>query len=477
MKKSLASVALVAALAWTPQVPDAKAVIAAASKAMGVEALRTIQYSATGFDYALGQSAVPGGPWPKFAQKSYTRAVSFDTPASRVDRVRIQAEDPPRGGGAQPIRGDQPQSQTIVVGQNTPWVQQLEIWMLPHGFLRAAAARNATLETKTVDGKRYSVLSFTGDNKAKVNGYINAQNHVERVETWIDHPVMGDMAFETLYSEYQTIDGVQFPMHMVQKQGGHPIFDLALRDVKINAPVSIQMAQGGGGGGGGGGGALATQELAPGVFLLSGGYAQIAIDAGDHILMLEPGNSEQRALASIAEAKKLIPGKPIRYVLNTHSHYDHSSGLRAFVAEGATIITHETNVEHLKDVLGRPHTLNPDAQEKAKQPLKVEVVKGDKKVIQAGRTAVELHLIKNFLHHPGMLMAYIPSLKLLYEADGFNANQPADAPVPPTPSPYNLALLDNIARLKLDVERVIPVHYPADGRVVTLTEINRQAGK
>ena len=46
-------------------------------------------------------------------------------------------------------------------------------------------------------------MTFMGDNKAKVNGYINEQNLVERVETWIDNPFFGDMLFEAIYSDYK----------------------------------------------------------------------------------------------------------------------------------------------------------------------------------------------------------------------------------------------------------------------------------
>src|SRR4029078_7566677 len=122
-------------------------------------------------------------PWPKFINKSYTRLIDFQTPASRVDRVRMQGENPPRGGGQQPVIGEQNQNQTIVVNANTPWVQQLEIWMMPHGFLKAASANNATAKTQTVGGKKYTVVSFTGQNNAVVNGYISDQHLVDRVET------------------------------------------------------------------------------------------------------------------------------------------------------------------------------------------------------------------------------------------------------------------------------------------------------
>ncbi len=238
-KKCLAGFAMAAVLGWTTSAQDASAVIGSASKAMGVDTLKTVRYSATGLDFALGQAPNPASPWPKFINKSYTRAINFETPASRVDRVRVQGENPPHGGGQQPIVGEQPQSQTIIVNAETPWVQQLEILMMPHGFLRAAALRHATVEAKTVGGKKYNVVSFVGDNKAKVNGYINAQNLVERVETWIDNPFLGDMPFEAIYSDYKDAGGARFPMHIVQKQGGYPIFELNVTDVKANATFGI----------------------------------------------------------------------------------------------------------------------------------------------------------------------------------------------------------------------------------------------
>src|SRR5438094_6224266 len=241
MKRNvLAVLSLAAALVWTASAQDAKSVIANASKALGVDTLKTVQYSATGYDFALGQAPNPSSPWPKFIEKSYARAIDSEKPASRVGRVRVQGENPPHGGGQQPIVGEQPVNQTIIVGADTPWVQQLEIVMMPHGFLRAAAAKNATVEAKTVAGRKYSVVSFLGDNKAKVNGYINDQNLVERVETWIDNAFLGDMAFEAIYSDYKDAGGAKFPMHIVQKQGGYPIFDLTVNDVKANAAVNIQ---------------------------------------------------------------------------------------------------------------------------------------------------------------------------------------------------------------------------------------------
>jgi glyoxylase-like metal-dependent hydrolase (beta-lactamase superfamily II) len=478
-RKCLAVLGLAAALVWTASAQDAKAVIGNASRAMGVDALKTVQYSATGLDFALGQAPNPGSPWPKFINKSYTRMINFDTPASKVDRVRVQGENPPHGGGQQPLAGEQPQSQTIIVAADTPWVQQLEIWMTPHGFLRAAASKNATVEAKTMGGKKYNVVSFVGDNKAKVNGYINPQNMVERVETWIDNPFLGDMLFEAIYSDYKDAGGAQFPMHIVQKQGGYPIFDLNVTDVKANAAVNIQAPQGRGGAPAAGAAPAnppaQSEKLGDGVYLITGGYAVIAVDFKDYIAFVESGQNEPRALAVIAEAKRLMPGKPIKYLINTHSHIDHSGGLRGFVAEGSTILTHQVNKPYLEKTLSAPHTLNPDkAQQLGKKPV-VEAV-GEKRVLTDGTHVIELYHLQNFGHHDGMLIAYLPKEKVLLEADGYNP-QPTSAQPPSPPSPFTLSLLDNIQRLKLDVQRIVPVHYPADNRVVTMAELTRWVGR
>ena len=476
LKKWLTVLGLAAVSVWGASAQDAKTVVASASKAMGVDTLKSVQFSATGYDYALGQAPNGNSPWPRFIEKSYTRSIDFERPASRVERVRLQGENPPRGGGQQPIVGEQPVTQTIIVAADTPWPQQLEIWMMPHGFLRAATARNATVESKTISGRKYQVVTFVGDNKAKVNGYINDRNLIDRVETWIDNPLYGDMLFEAIYSEYRSAGSAQFPTHIVQKQAGYPIFDLTISDVKVNAAVDIQPPQGRGGAGGAApAAATASERLGDGIYLITGGYASIAIDFKDHITIIEMGQSEARGLAVIAEAKRLIPNKPVTVVVNTHSHIDHSSGLRAAVAEGATILTHQTNKAYLEKTLALPHTLNPDkAQQNGKKPA-VEAA-GAKQVLTDGTRVVELHHLPNFGHHDGMLLAYFPKEKVLLEADAYNP-QAANATPPSPPSPYTVSLVNHIQRLKLDVQRIVPVHYPADNRVVTLAELTKWIGR
>jgi glyoxylase-like metal-dependent hydrolase (beta-lactamase superfamily II) len=472
---------LLSAFVGVSAAQDAKTVLGDASKALGADALNTVEFSATGFDYVLGQAYNPSSPWPKFVNKTYTRAIDFRTPASKVDRIRLQGENPPRGGGQQPVIGEQPQSQTIIVGPNTPWVQQLEIIMMPHGFVRAAVAKNATVKAQTVGGKRYNVVTFTGDNKALVNGYINDQHLVEKVETWIDSPYLGDMLFEANYSDYRDFNGVKFPMKIQQKQGGYPIFDLTVNDVKPNAPVTISAPAGRGAPPAGAAPAataasIPTEKLADGVFLILGGYAALAVDFKDYIVVIEGPQSEARAMQIITEAKRLIPGKPIRYVVNTHHHIDHSSGLRTFVAEGATVVTHEVNKAYYEKLFALPHTLEPDRLTREKRTPKFETM-SEKKVMTDGNHVIELYHLQGSGHNEGLIVAYFPKEKILVEADAFNPPAQPNAPRPPSVSPYTANLVEAIDRLKLDVQRIIPIHYPADNRNVSIAELKRWVGQ
>jgi len=458
---------------------DAAAVIRAASQAIGVDRLKTVEYSGSGYDFAIGQAYNPTSPWPKFIDRTYTRAIDFGAFASKMDRIRMQGENPPHGGGLQPVRGEQPQNQTIIVNASTPWVQQLEIWMLPHAFLMAANAHHATVKSQTVGGKRYNVLTIDGLNQAPVNAYVGPDNLIDRVETRIDNAVLGDMSFEALYSDYQDYGGIKFPAHIVQKQGGYPILDLTVSDVKPNAAVTIQPPQGRGGAPAAAppaASATQSEKLADGVYLISGGYASVAIEMKDHVVVIEGPQSDERAVAVIAETKRLIPNKPIKYVINTHHHFDHSGGLRAFVAEGATVVTHQVNRPYYEKLFAAPHTLNPDTLARSPRKPAFETMT-EKKVLTDGSQVIELHHLQGSGHNEGIIVAYLPKQKILVEADAFNPPAQANAPPVMPVSPYTANLIENINRLKLDFEQIVPIHLPADGRKVTRAELLRAVGQ
>ncbi len=475
--KWMVAVPLFAILTWASGTQqDAKTVIGSATAALGAGSLKTVEFSGSGYDYVLGQASNPNAPWPKFNEKSYTRVVDLDAPASSLQRVRTQAENPPRGGGQQPIIGEQKVNQVVTADSPQAAALRDELMMtLPYSFLRAAAAASDTsVKSQTVGGKKYTVLSFTGSNKAAVRGYLNSDNLLEKVETKIDNNVLGDIPFETAFSDYKDFGGVKFPTHIVQKQGGYPVLDLTVTDVKPNAPANI--ANNGNPAPAAALQSVSSEKLGDGVYLIPGGYASLAVDFKDYIVIVEGGQNDLRTAAVIGEAKRLIPNKPIKYVINTHQHFDHSGGLRAYVAEGAIVVTQKINKPYYEKIWANPHTIAPDKLAQNPKKPKFETV-DDKKIMTDGNRVIELYHQRDFGHNDGMLLVYLPKEKVLLEADGFNPPPQPLTRTPATVSPYTANLEANIARLKLDVERIIPVHYPADGRKVTTAELMTAVGK
>jgi glyoxylase-like metal-dependent hydrolase (beta-lactamase superfamily II) len=226
----------------------------------------------------------------------------------------------------------------------------------------------------------------------------------------------------------------------------------------------------------------ASEKLAEGVYRITqvpgqGAYNALAVEFSDHVLLFEPGpQNEARAQAIIGETKKVIPNKPIRYGVLSHHHFDHTSGLPAVVAEGITIVTHETNRAFLMNALSAPRTLAPDSMSKSGKKPKIEGIVGDKRVFQDATRTVEVHLIKGLPHADGLLVAYLPKEKILAYADMFNLPA-ADNPVPNPPVVGTMVFLDNIDRLKLEPERILSVHSLNPDRLATRADIVSSLGR
>jgi hypothetical protein len=197
------------------------------------------------------------------------------------------------------------------------------------------------------------VVTFTLQNKYKLVGYVNDHKLLERVQTWIDNDVLGDMLVEASYSDYKDFGGVKFPTMIVEKQAGFPVLILAVSDVKPNVAVNIERPAPAAASASAQPVSVQTEKIADGIFYLKGGsHHSVALEFSDHVAVIEAPLNEQRSIAVIAEVKKLIPNKPIRYLVNTHHHFDHSGGLRTYVDEGATIVTHDINKGFTRRLFG-----------------------------------------------------------------------------------------------------------------------------
>jgi glyoxylase-like metal-dependent hydrolase (beta-lactamase superfamily II) len=482
-KKTVSLLALLVVLSVPAAAQDGSAAVAAAAKAMGSDNLTGISYYGQASNFNLGQSNNANGAWPRTNVSDYVRSIDFSQPASRATGVTFAA--PVTGGPAV-----QAAFQQNITPANTAWAQQLEIWITPWGFLKGAAANSAIAAPQMVGNRPYTVVTWSTPQKApsgnpyKVVGYINNRNLVDRVQTWIENPIFGDMLVEAIYTEYRDANGVKYPSTIVQKRGGQPVFDAQILGIRANPSNIAELVTppAGAGRGGGPGGAPpaaagpTSEKLADGVYRINGAYNALAIEFKDHIVLFEGGpQSEARSLAIIAEAKKVIPNKPIRYSILTHHHFDHSSGLPAIVAEGATIITHEVNKTFLLKALSAPRTLAPDVMSKSGKKPKVESVI-EKRVLQDETRTVEIYHVVGLPHADGMLMVYLPKEKILAYADMFNL-PPADNPVPNPPVVGTQVFLANLERLNIEPERIMSVHTLNPDRLATKADITKSLGR
>jgi glyoxylase-like metal-dependent hydrolase (beta-lactamase superfamily II) len=435
--------------------------LAAVAQTMGAASLNSIEYTGSGSVFGFGQAYEPGERWPRFVQRTYSAAVDYQTPGMRLVQVRSQGEHPPRGGAAQPVAADQRTVQSVsgkfawqeggnqaVPNPGAVDERLHRLWATPHGVIKAALANSGKVDGNTVtasaDGREFRAT-------------LNAQNLVEKVSYLSTDEVVGDYPVEIAYTDYADFGGIKFPRHIVQTEDGWPTLDITISEVKPNAPVSLDVP------------AnvreavpaplrVTVDKLADGVWYFATPNAHNwAVEFKDYVVVVEGIGSEARSLAVMDEIAKVIPNKPIRFVVNTHAHYDHAGGLRTYVAKGMTVVTHEMNKPFFDKVWARPRTIAPDLLSQSPRPATFETV-NDKKVMTDGEKTIELYHMKGTSHNVANLLVYMPKEGLVFWGDGYNppeGNDPRDFARTPE---QMIDLYRVITMNNLDVKTIAPAH-------------------
>jgi glyoxylase-like metal-dependent hydrolase (beta-lactamase superfamily II) len=482
---------------------DAQAVINKAEYALGmirgaqrIDAINTLEYWGSGSTYAFGQAYHPGSAWPEF-KVTYHASLSYAVPAMRVDLVRSNPDGLIQGGGGLPLAAPQRQIQVVsgkfawnesvpgagfVAGSTATQIPDavndrlLQLWMTPFGVLKMAVKAGPAAKLSTEAGATVITFPLSGALQGiTVKATLNAKNQVERVDTRTNDPVLGDMVTETTYSDYKDLSeittDVPFPSHIVQKQGGFPVLDVTITKADTNNPYVVfpvpdnvekapQTAV-----------KVETQRVSDGVWYLNGDtHHSVAVEFKDYAVLVECPLNDDRALAVIDAVKKVIPNKPIRYVVNTHHHFDHLGGVRACVAEGATILTATENKPYYEKLWALPRTIKLDRLARTPKKPVIEAV-GDKRVLTDGAQVLELYHLQGTNHADTMLIGYLPKAKVLIEADAYNPAPPNALPGPVVKESVNL--YEQIHRLNLDVQQITPLH----GRLVTIADLKKAIGQ
>ncbi len=452
-----------------------------AAKNMNVAGTNSIQIVGNGTWGMVGQQFSSSSAWAQIPVSNYTMTVDYATGAARVQMTRTEPSDAdkiPNTAFRKEYFGFLEPNADEYVSGNMAWnvtatnpaavqaaavaERNAAVHSTPHGFIKLALANKAPFR----ETRRGGDTTFSVGNQ-KFYGRFNTQGDLELVQTWIDNPVLGDTVIQTTFADYKIYGGARFPGRITRIVGEHPALRLTVTGVRANAPAAITVPEevknyqappi-----------TVAEELLAPGVWHLRGGsHHSLLIDQADHLIIVEAPQHEARSMAVIAKAKELVPNKPIRFLINTHAHFDHSGGVRAYVAEGATIVTHAVNEEFYKKAWANPRTMNPDAMAKNKAAPKFQAV-ADKYTLSDGKRSIDIYAMRALDHSDNMLFVHLPTEKVLSVADVY-APSPIDTPPPETPIPGAVKLIENMERVgAVDVTKVAAIHGSRVGSVEDL---------
>ncbi|MBM87236.1 MAG: hypothetical protein CMQ41_02550 [Gammaproteobacteria bacterium] len=489
-------------------------ILAAASAAIGEEKLSCISISGNAYSGMVGQQYINAYDvdWPRGEPlRNYTRLIDFENVRMVETFDRNPGSNPASWKyglgwyGGTPIQ--QEERQVFSLNRQYAWHQdgansesiaarpldaerwQLDMWLTPHGFLKAARLPGANpvatwrwelgemgRDGATVNPEKVTIVSITVMGKYRVDATINSENLLQRIHTWVPDSVIGDTNYEHEFANGDYIDigdGIRFPTNWHHHTGwddnyqaqsinaGHNAFGGRQANIvanecpgEVRVPANVHNADFSE--------HVVVETLADGVFLYGGSsHNSVVVEFDDYIAVVEAPLYESRNLAVIDEIVERIPNKPIRFVVNTHQHHDSAGGLRTYMHIGATIITHWKNYDfYTKDVLNySQRTLDPDMLSlwpptELAEGYQYETVR-ENYVLTDGERMMQMSYVHPNPHVEGMLVAYLPEEKMLIEADLFDAitnHLPSEA------SPENRTLYNHVQRLGLDVETIIPIH-------------------
>ncbi|HLM58782.1 MAG TPA: MBL fold metallo-hydrolase [Pyrinomonadaceae bacterium] len=340
---------------------------------------------------------------------------------------------------------------------------------VPHLLLLYAAQRPETLRwvgEAEADGRKFRVVSFAAEHGVQMSLYFDAQTGLlARTEQLDGHALLGDRRVVDDFSDYRTIGGVKVPGRRLTFANQFLTAESEYADVKLDfaegekllevpagfvepappraaAPPDVM------------------RKLGEGIYLIERigpNYRVMFVEFDDHVMVLEAPTDASVSRAVIKLIGQTAPGKPVRYVSFSHFHFDHTGGLREYVAEGATVVVPPGNRAFVEQVAKSKLTLKPDTLATNPRAPLIETFE-KKRVFTDGKRTVELHSIGPTSHVRDMVMFYFPKEKILFQGDMFS---PLDAGGIPPIIEINHELLKKVEELKLDVETLVAVHSGA----------------
>jgi glyoxylase-like metal-dependent hydrolase (beta-lactamase superfamily II) len=311
--------------------------------------------------------------------------------------------------------------------------------------------RVSSVADVTVGGVAYPAVDYRVGNQTMTVMFDRATGLPARIRTLDYDNIWGDVTYDLVLSDWQTRDGVRIAMTRKNELNGRTVHETKLADVKVNGAFAAdrliiaesvksgaakpatgtvpfqwvirrqlvafyldsdavsydpQASPG-----------LRLVELAPGVQHVVGGtHHSLAVEMKDHLVVFDAPVSDGHSATVLGLLRAKYPNKPVKFLVLTHHHMDHAGGLRAYAAQGATIVTGKGTTAHFRRVLAAPFTRNPDlpARDLSRTPI-VEVA--DKHVLSDGTREVHAYVIDPNPHADGLMIGYVPEAQLGFATD------------------------------------------------------------
>jgi len=333
-------------------------------------------------------------------------------------------------------------------------VHMRRMWMLnnPVVLVRAMLDPATTLSAPREE-RGATVIDVTVASGSRFSaGFVN------RLPAWIrwSHPQtnLGEAVLTTTFSGWSVVEGLLLPLGYQTRLDWRNVdffklyvdaYEVDTQIADLAAPADVRSApeppsyavQ-----------TVTSVPVARGIWRISNGTT--VVEFSDHLVLFELGvNARGQAKAVLDHARSLVPGKPIRYLIASHNHFDHTAGIRQAVAEGITIVQRAATESVFREMAEHQAAEFPDDQARARQPLRFLAVEERHRLSDATQT-LDIYWGRNNGHMADVLFAYAPAQRVLMEGDMITAAYDWQH----WPDTFR----DSVAYYQLDVEKISPVH-------------------
>lgn len=462
--KSTISAALLLALSQL-QPAAAQAVnnlVSDAVKALGgadaLRALKTVSISGEAKYWEPGQSKVAGGE-PKHAEDvkfTITRDLASGMARTQWDRdhkypepalvIKYTEIASPTGGFVTDDKG----AHTAMAGARLATHLRELARTSPTLLLKAMDnPKNVKLVNQQIGKTSSCAVSFADGGNTFIISFDNATKLPAVIRTMDDDNVHGDAPFDAVLGDWKSVGNIKVAHSISMRINGVEVGKVTYTQVTANptvaadtfaVPDAVKTALKRPAAGNvphqwiirrlymsrfadteqpflPPGSRLSLVELTMGVQHTQGASGNnLIVEMDDHLVMFNSPYGEALSRMAIDLAKAKYPGKPIKYLVQTHHHMDHSGGMRTYVAEGATILVAAQTQAYFNKALRTARTVANDEQQKARKPIRIVGVKDQHVLKDKAGNEIRIYNIKN-PHSDGYLLGHVVKANVVFVTD------------------------------------------------------------